>query len=55
MAAQLWNFRVRKRRTNQFPLQRNGMAAIPKKVMNIAEFKLMMQPKAIFIENSLEA
>ena len=28
--AQLWNFRLRKRRTNQYPVQRNGMAASPK-------------------------
>ena len=28
--AQLWSFRVIKRRTNQHPLQKNSMAAIPK-------------------------
>ena len=36
----LWNFRVRKRRTHEFPLQRNGMAAIPKilKLLNAQDY-----------------
>ena len=28
--ALLWNFRVKKKRTNQYPLKRNVIAAIPK-------------------------
>ena len=35
--AQRKNFRVIKRKTNQYPLQRNGMAAIPKIIIALRE------------------
>ena len=43
-----WNFRVRKRRTYQYLLQRNRMAAIPKTKFYRIQWKLATEGKKGF-------